>query len=218
MARKKEDLTFITPDAVGHDFEDDDYILNYKPVIEFVEPDIQPDDGDDFFEPEPPATLDSLRTRTANVIEGYKAIKKLTDLAQERIDQRVAAAGGLEMILDPNVDSHVIEALKRKFPDEDPTKITYDMYRNCLDAQRRNQPDLPVVTGEDIRAAKADPYRTDFGGLGNTGGQNRAEISSPANMVKPINISSFQTTVVKKLFEMLTPLISTLVLDLMNPF
>lgn len=214
--RKKYELPITLPSDQGNSFEDDDFILTYKPVIEYVAPEtVDLDDGEEIVKPK---SLEEIRTTTEGLIENYRAVEKLAEIAQERIDKRVEACGGLTIHLDPKTDSHVVEAMKRKFPDADPTKITYDQYRDCLDAQRRNQVDLPLVSAEDIQNAKADPFRTDFGGLGNLPGMNRAEVASPAQVVEPIDITSFQTTVIKQLFEMMTPLIKNLIIDVVNPF
>jgi len=214
--KKKYERAVSLPGEVGNSFENEDYVLTYKPVIEYVAPEtIELDDG---IQAAVPRTIEGVRQETEDLIEGYRAIKELSEIAQQRIDQRVEAAGGLTIHLDPKADSSVIAAMKRRFPDGDPTKITYDQYRDCLDAQRRNQVDLPLVSATDIQNAKADPFRTDFGGLGNLAGMNRAEIASPAQVVEPIDITSFQTTVVKQLFEMLTPMIKDLILKVVNPF
>jgi hypothetical protein len=205
MARKK-DTDFPLPDDVGHDFEDDHFLLNYKPVIEFVEPDaVLLEDIEVESEPE---TLDSLRDRTQRLVEGLNAINKLTDLAQKRVDSRVASSGGMTVNLDPVKDGHVIAAMKRLFPDKaDPTKLDYQSYKEALDCINNAGPDVPTVTSADIKAAQTDPFKTDFGGLGNQNGENRPEISSPANTIEAVDLEEFQKQAVVALFALMKPLI-----------
>jgi hypothetical protein len=129
---------------------------------------------------------------------------------QQRIDNRVKAAGGVEVKLDPSKDAATIAAMKRRFPDKkDPTKITYDDYKKVLDCVGKSAATPPAVSADDIRAAKSDPLRTDFGGLSNQHGENRPEISSPASAVQPVDSEAFQASAVLALFALLLPLIKT---------
>jgi len=202
---KKKDYLLPLPDDVGHDFEDDDFILNYRPVIEYVEP--GQEFPDNYMEEPAEPLLDDLRNQTQGLIDANEAVGKLADLAQQRIDNRVAASGGLTIQLDPKVDGLAIAAMKRRFPGEDPAKITYDMYKNALDCIDRQAPTPPKITDKDIRAAKADPLRKDFGGLGKQPGQNRAEVNSPMQVVEPVDLEDFQDNAVISLFALLLPMI-----------
>lgn len=260
MARKKDTNIPLSGDT-DSDFSDDRSILEYRPSIDFVEPDqesyqeayknadelqeaieitraaeqavpgVTAESGsgtgvpelDELLrdlgererarlrEQELEGSLDELRDRTEQVVNGLEAIAKLTDLAQKRIDQRVNAAGGLTVKLDPVKEAHVIAAMKRKFPDkEDPTQITYDDYKKALDCVQQAAPSedsLPTVTAKDIRDAKADPNRTNFGGASNQQGENRPEISSPISSLEPLDLNKFQKEAVKALFALMLPLI-----------
>lgn len=261
MARKK-DTDIPLPGDTDSDFIDDRFILEYRPSIDFVEPDqesyqeayknadelqeaieitraaeqaipgITAESGTGtgvpeleellrdlgereqarLREQELDGSLDELRDRTDQVVNGLEAVAKLSDLAQKRIDQRVNTAGGLTMKLDLVKDAHVVAAMKRKFPDkDDPTQITYDDYKRALDCVKESAPtedSLPAVTAKDIRDAKADPNRTNFGGVNNQQGENRPEISSPISGLEPLDLNKFQKESVKALFALMLPLIA----------
>lgn len=218
MARKIKQLPQEDPRA--DDFDDDDFILNFRPTITFVEPEIEEELQSELEEEPPPETIDSFRDRSRKLVEGYKALKNLSDTTQRRIDQRVQGAGGLTVNLDKNKDANVIAAIKRAFPNkEDPTKITYDEYKQCLDGISKAAPDTPVITDAEIQAAKNDPLRVDFGGLKNLPGTNRPEISSDGNSIDPVDIDEFQSNALLALFKLLSPMILKEVKDkLLSPF
>jgi len=218
MAKKK--LNTFLPDEIGHDFEDQDHILNYRPKIEYIEP------SPEFFEYKAPVkapedTIDDLRDRTAKLAAGFRAVAALADLAQKRVDNRVEETGSLQVKLDPVKDAHVIAAMKRKFPHKtgdigsadvsgsvaDPTIITYEDYKQAIDCVRNSSAPPPGINPQDIQQAKTDPYRTDFGGFNNQQGENRPEISSAANSVSPLDLAVFQKAGILALFALLYPLI-----------
>jgi len=60
-----------------------------------------------------PTTIDSLRDRTQSLIDGYRAVAKLADAAQARVDAR---AKDFSVKLDPQKDQITISAVKRFFP------------------------------------------------------------------------------------------------------
>jgi hypothetical protein len=62
----------------------------------------------------------------------------------------------------------------------------------------------------EIQKAELDPLRTDFGGVNNTNGENRPEISSPMN-IQPLDMPAFQQQVIQALFTTLTPMITGLI-------
>jgi hypothetical protein len=199
----KEDLS-TTPGTgdVGHSFDKEDTILNYKPTIEYEEPLQEETDR-----PSTPQTneLEDLRNRTKDLISGYKAVQELVAIAKQKVD---AKAADMEVALDPVADAAASNALKRCFPDApDHTKITYEQYKACLTRMAKAGAMTPQVSAAEIEAAKANPLQTDFGGLGNQRGENRPEVSSPAGNVKPVDLKAFQIAGVLALFKMMWPLI-----------
>jgi hypothetical protein len=193
------------PIEAPEDFGDDDFVLNYRPRIGYVEPDQI--SVESTLEPEPPQ-LEDIRNRVEDLIKGYRAVQQLADATQKRVDARVKAAGGMTVKLDPVIDAPTIAALKRQFPDQDPTIVDFDKYRTSLIKQRELSPEGPTVTSADIRAAKPDNLRTNFGGVNNVQGENRAEVSSPAKTLKPVDLDALQAAQVVALFALMLPMIS----------
>lgn len=192
------------PDEVGHSFEESDRILNFKPKIEYVEPNPVELDAQPATQPAV-ETIDSFRDRTNKLINSYRAVSKLIDTAQTRVDQRAKA---FKVKLDPLKDQVTIAAVKRCFPDKaDPTEITYEDYKTCIKRQQSSTATPPAVSQEDIRVAVNDPFRTSFGGINNQQGQNRAEISSVASSIQPVDLDAFQSAGVLALFALMRPLI-----------
>lgn len=201
MAKKADPVLGVG----GRSFdEQDDFILNYRPVIDYVEPEQLESEP-----PPPPApTLDDARNQSQQILDGLNKVAELADAIQQRIDQRVLSGGGTDIKLDPVKDYATIAAMKRKFPEKaDPTTISYEDYRSALDCLQRQSLPPPAITQADMAAAKSDPLRTDFGGYGNQNGENRAEVSSPANSMQSFDAGGFQKMAILKLFTMMLPLI-----------
>jgi len=82
------------------------------------------------------------------------------------------------------------------------------MYKHCLARQNNNTANvIPKVSDGDIQAAKQDPLRTNFGGMGVQPGLNRTEISAPGNSIVPIDLTAFQLAGVIALFKMMYTMI-----------
>lgn len=179
------------------DFTQERDILTFKPDIEYEEPDV------DILDEQPledqVSTLEDARKAVDDLSNSYKAVEKLAELTQKRVDKKV---GNYVVNLDPNVDALVVEAIRRSFPEaKDPTKITFEMYKQCL--ARTNNAELPQVKAEDLAAAKQNPLKTDFSGFGAPPGMNRPEINSPAKIVEPLDMNELQQNLLKQLFELL---------------
>jgi hypothetical protein len=206
MADKENQLTVPDTGDLGNSFDREDRILNYKPTIEYDEP--EQILGDTSVTEKPPE-LSQLRNRTQDLITGYQSVRELVVLAKQRVDARVAAAGGMEVKLDAKADATAIAALKRCFPEaKDHTKITYEQYKICLTRMSKMGQMVPQVSQAEIDLAKKNPLQTEFGGLANQMGENRPEISSPANMIKPVDTQQLQTAGVLSLFKKMHPLLS----------
>lgn len=203
MARK-EKKQFVLPNDIGNSFEDSNAILSYRPNIEFVEPDqVQ---AETVVEAKP--TLDEAQKDVEDLVSGFGELARLADILQDKINAKVKSSGGVEIKLDPIKDHTVIAAMKRKFPDKaDPNTITFDDYLQAISCVQDQAPEPVLVSLEDVKAAKEDPYKTDFGGYNNTNGENRPEISSSANAVAPLDLVEFQKNAILALFSMLQPLV-----------
>jgi hypothetical protein len=186
----------------------DDFILNYRPTIAFVEPEQTPGEPHVV---QPETTLDDTLNRADKVVADLNSIAALSDTIQQSVDAKVIALGGLDIKLDPNRDFATIAAMKRRFPEKkDPTTISYNDYRAALDCLQMGALALQQVDPKDVLNAQLDPFRTSFGGLDNVNGQNRPELSSAAN-IQPLNIAAFQEQALLALFKMLEPLITKLI-------
>ena len=204
--QRKEDQVYPLEGDSGHDFSEEDHILNWRPKIQWVEPDSEFLEGVDTVEVSD--NIEDVRNRVKDLVDGYKRVSSLIDLAVKRIDARVKSGGGLEVNLDPIADQSVIAAIKRRFPKEDSSKITYKMYKQALQCMQAGAPLVPAVTAANVRAAKADPTTTNFGGYGNKAGTNRPEVNSLGQAAKPVDLQEYQKNAVISLFKLMEPLIS----------
>jgi hypothetical protein len=189
-------------------FEQDDFLLNYRPQIGFVEPEQEILDT----VPEPKVvSIDDTKNKTTELVNGLRTANELVKITQQRIDDRVNALGGLTIKLDPIKDHAIVAAMKRRFPDKiDPTQISYDDYRSVLGCVQDNTITPPEVSVDDIRNASQDPYRTDFGGINNQQGENRLEVSSTIQSIAPIDLEEYQKNAVLAVFKMMLPLLKNL--------
>ena len=202
MANK--DKSFPLPDELGHSFDEEDQILHFKPNLEYIEPESV--NFDPLLMQEAIESISDNKTQA--IVDAFQAVKDLAEATQQRVDNRVKALGGMDVKLDPQKDQLVIAAMKRRFPDKtDFSSISYDDYRQCIDKLNSNADVNLAPTTNDIFMAKNDILRTDFGGLNNKQGENRPEISSPANSVAPIDLDAFQKAGVIALFALMLPLI-----------
>lgn len=171
-------------------------ILNFKPRINFVEPD-QIDD--ELPVREQPVSLDSVKSDTDQLIADYAQIEDLSNLAQQRIDDRSA---GLTIQLDSQADAHIISAVQRHFGDPNKTSITYDDYRECLD-HINDQANFTLVDPAEVQKASQDQFRTDFGVFG--ADSPRPDLQSEAQSIQPVDLKSFQIQQLEELLKLLTP-------------
>jgi len=195
------------------EFTDTRNTLTYRPKIEFVEPRQILVDQNPKVAIEPEPNLLDRRLQTEEVIEQYKRVEELSDLAQKRIDDR---ARKMQVCLDPLADGDVIAALRRHFGGDVAPCITYEQYRQCLDeVARRGQEHAKNlhVTEDIINVALSNRFRTDFGGLSASNGNMLPTIQF-GSPVQPIDFIKFQKDAVQNLFKMMQPLIRKLIKDL----
>lgn len=205
MANKEDKNISPTTEDLGNSFDQEDRVLNYKPRIDYEEPDQIPEER---VIPETKTELTQLRNRTVDLVAGYQSVRQLVTIAKKRIDDRVVAGGGMEVKLDSKVDASVISALQRCFPDAtDHTKITYEQYKTCLTRMSKMGQMAPQVSQAEVDLARGNPLLVEFGGLSNQAGENRPEISSPAGNIKPVDTQKLQTAGVLTLFKKMYPLI-----------
>ena len=181
------------------EFSDTRSLLLRRPQIEFVEPDQIAGEQPAVVAPE--ITISEARSRTAELIEQYKRLEDLSNIAQQRIDSRAAT---VKICLDTSQDAAVIESLGRMFGSTEAC-ITFKQYKECVQkVSTAGRDAAPTLTLEDMKKAVVDPFRKDFGGFGSTPGLLRPElqIDSP---IKPIDIPKFKQEGLDELFRLLLP-------------
>jgi hypothetical protein len=169
-------------DAISED------ILDFKPEFNFVAP-----EGVGIPVPEAPppfARLDPNEQR-ARLRAAAKALNTLATAVQARADKR----SNLTIKLDPSVDAEAIQAIRRKYPDADPTKITYDQYKECRDNIRK----LGERNGrKPLNEAKLGQPNFGIGSdAARDGTLLRPELNPNAQIITPLNIFDYQDFVVR---------------------
>jgi hypothetical protein len=175
--------------------QNDRDILQFRPNIEFVEPDAQPGtiEGEDVL------PLEEILQERANLKKFAKAVNVMAAAVQARADER---AKTLVIKLDPNVDIDAVQAMRRKFPDQDPTEIPYATYRSVRNDIRNKGIEIgrqAIIQPEEVRLARdeLDSFIPgDFGTeLANTGGL-RPELDERAQVLSPINHTELQINLI----------------------
>ncbi len=76
----------------------------------------------------------------------------------------------------------------------------------CInELNKAGQDNLSLVSSDDIESASNDQFRDQFGPIGYQSGLARPELQSLNQSIDPVNIGSFQTDTLSKLFDMLIP-------------
>lgn len=182
-------------------------ILNFRPVIDFVEPEVESATPnpvalpspiiDDFVEAE------KVRLELFNLAE---SVDVLATAMQARIDLK---AKDMTIKLDPLVDRAIIDSINRAYPDlESDQSITYDMYKQCRENIRLYadaQADKNNLSEEEVEAAAQDP--TGIAAIFNSAeardGSLRPERMPKAQLIDPIDINKFQISLLKILANLL---------------
>lgn len=188
-------------------------ILTKRPVIEFVEPEQIP--GEQTPE-ELLLIVDEARNRTLDLIQQYKRLEKLTDIAQARIDRR---AEPTVITLDVTQDVSICNAMTRVFgPDIDCTQITYAQYKQMIDLIC-NSVEVPTLTSEGMQDALTDPFKKNFGGFGGAEGSLRPELKLRelgGKTIEPVNLDQYKVKKLVQLIQDLTPGLRPIIIDLIK--
>ncbi len=167
-------------------------ILNFRPNISFVEPDSEPGIIDPVLEQ---LSFEDLQESRGRIKRFANAVNIMAAAIQARADER---ASGLVIKLDPNVDQEAIQAMRRKFPDLDPTVIPYSVYRSVKGDIRSKGIAIGrqgIIQPDEIQKARDTLGTFIPGGFGtelaNTGGL-RPELDPRAQIIPPINVEQMQ--------------------------
>lgn len=176
-------------------------ILEFRPEIQFVEPDAEPATPNPVPVPVERLQLEDVEAERERIKKIAKAVNALAVATQARLDER---AKDMKIKLDLNADQDVIQAMRRRYPNDDPTEITYQQYRNCrnnirnkgveIAGQATTTPDL-VAAARDAALAAGPNAGTQLGGYGTeeaATGQLRPELNTRATIIPPLNVEEFQ--------------------------
>jgi len=177
-------------------------ILEYRPNIAFVEPDVVSVTPGVVDHSEIKGEYDGI-TELKNVQQLAKHVAAIGQKVQEQADE---LSKGFEVNLDAQVDANCIRALQRHYPGTNPMKVTYEQYRQCKDHQRElieSMPDKilnPLKASEIEKAgtALAEGNISDF--LGFVG---RPDIDPNQQIIPPTDIDAVQDSVLRALANML---------------
>lgn len=178
-------------------------ILNFKPVIEFVEPKQRQVSPSPIKEPvfEETPNLDELNNLATTV-------EVLATVIQDQIDKK---AKDVKIKLDPSIDAAAIQAMLRLYPDkvnDSPMYITYQEYKECKDkiiGYGEELAEQAAINPDEVEAARnsSNYIIGGFGTAGASDGSLRPELSAKATVVKPINFEEFQADLIKVLMNTL---------------
>jgi hypothetical protein len=183
-------------------------ILEFRPQIEFVEPEVQPGPIQPIAAPE---KLEDVLQKADETRKLAKAVDTLAAALQAKADLR---AKDMIIKLDPRVDAPVIAAMKRAHPGADPTIITYPQYAACKENQLQKGLDLAkqgLIDPEDIEKARASlGTGADINGFdagfnseeARTGGF-RPERNEQNQIIAPLDMEETQDTLMKILVNFL---------------
>jgi len=167
-------------------------ILEFRPSIGFIEPDTE----EQVIEAqEDPLQFEDVQEGRRRVRQLAQAVNTMAAAVQARADQR---ASTLVINLDTNVDQETIQAMRRKFPESDPTNITYQQYRQVRDDIRNRGLEAgrqSIIQAEEVAQSRDDINTFIPGGFGtdqaNTGGL-RPELDNRSTIIPPLNLESLQ--------------------------
>jgi len=134
--------------------------------------------------------LDKLR----KTMKLAQAADILATFMQARADEK---AKNMVINLDSKVDSAVIQAMTRRFPGTDPTRITYQQYRDCKDKMREAGQQIARkanVTPDQINNLREDAVNMLGGGTVRDSGVNTGSDSTDSTSAGGSTTGSSSTT------------------------
>jgi hypothetical protein len=130
-----------------------------------------------------------------------QSVNVLAAAIQARADER---AKDMTIVLDPLVDQDAIQAMRRHFPDNTATVITFDQYKSCKEEVRLTGEEIGkqfIVTSQDVQDKRDEvtagglQAQTQLGGFNTpeakTGGL-RPELNRRNFVIPPIDIERLQ--------------------------
>lgn len=171
-------------------------ILEFRPQIAFVEPEVQPGVIDPIVEDQP--QLEDVQVEVDELKRLADAVNVLAVAVQSRVDD---IAADVKMAVTEE-DDIVEQAMTRMFPDDDPTVITYKQYKHCKDRilqEGLDVADQMSISPEDIDALRGPAAKalanetsntvTQMGGFGTAeaaDGRLRPEVQKKGMVIKSL--------------------------------
>ena len=157
-------------------------VLEFRPNIAFVEPEV----GQGFIDPiegTDSPQLEDIKRKRNEVTQLAIAVDTLAKLVQARADVK---AQNLKVSLDSKVDQSVIQAMQRRFPGANPNEITYSQYRECKDNIRKKG----IEIGRKALVQPSD----DFNDILKPAG--RPETNPDAQVIEPLDMQDIQINMI----------------------
>jgi hypothetical protein len=170
-------------------------ILEYRPNIAFVEPEVisvQPKEAY-------PTTEDSGLDRLKKLKQFAKNVKAITEETQKQAD---GLAKGFEIELNTTTDSACIRALQRHYPGQNPLKVTYEQYRECKEHQRELLEEIPDKILSPLKASeieKAEKALKEGDVSEFLGFVERVDSTASEQMIPPVDIDAVQDSSLRAL-------------------
>ncbi len=177
-------------------------LLEYRPDISFIQPEVTSTEPTPVDHSELESSLDGV-TRLKHTQQFARNAAALGKQVQEEVDR---LCKDFEITLDTQVDANCIRALQRHYPGSNPTKVTYEQYRQCKEHQKEimeNTPDkiLKPLKASEIEKAKKALKEGNISDLLTFSG--RPDIDPDHQIVPPLDIDAVQDTALRALANML---------------
>jgi hypothetical protein len=188
-------------------------ILEFRPQINFVEPEVQPGVIDPITPDQP--QLEDAYDDVEELRKLADAVNTLATALQSKVDE---IAVDVKMAVTDD-DDVVQQAMERMFPDDDPTILTYQQYKHCKDhilQEGINIGDQLIITPDEIGAFKDDAKKaldnessrsvTQMGGFGtpeNADGRLRPELQTRGQVIKPLKYKKLKAKLLCMLANMI---------------
>ena len=188
-------------------------LLEYQPDIGYIEPDVVSDKPEGLHKT--PTDPNRGLVKAKAVQQFAKNIEALAEAAQLKADE---LSSGFCVELDPSNDYAAIMAMRRHFPEERPSTICYEQYKECKEAMRKvangvSDKVLAGLSGENLDNelnaldnALSIEGGGDFSSLLNLVGpknSNRPENDKTTQLVEPIDMAEFQDSMLRYLANLL---------------
>lgn len=181
-------------------------ILQFRPNIQFVEPEVEPQAPNPIQVFQERDQLEDAISELGRLKSLATAVDALAGAVQARADLK---ARNMSILLDSSTDTDTVQAMLRHFPGEDPNRITFDQYRRCKDMLRQKGIDLAgqgifsrpedIQRARDAAQAAGTNAGTQLGGFNTedaAAGLLRPELKNNFIIIPPLPIPEIQISLI----------------------